>query len=112
MKYSWNATTEATERGKNAKNYFVKKVLGHSKLLLSLSPSWIPSTLYYYAEIKGEKNATALGLYNYAEIKAKRGKNAENYFVKKVPGYSNVLLLLLSLLDSINFRFVILLCRN
>ena len=34
VKYSWNATTEATERGKNAKNYFVKKVLGHSKLLL------------------------------------------------------------------------------
>ena len=100
MKYSWNATTEATERGKNAKNYFVKKVLGHSKLLLSLSPSWIPSTLYYYAETKsdgkGEKNATALGLYNYAEIKAKRGENAENYFVKKVPGYSKVLLLLSS----------------
>ena len=88
MKYSWNATTEATERGKNAKNYFVKKVLGHSKLLLSLSPSWIPSTLYYYAETKGngkgKRNATALGLYNYAEIKAKRGKNAEKYFVKEV----------------------------
>ena len=81
MKYSWNATTEATERGKNAKNYFVKKVLGHSKLLLSLSPSGIPSTLYYYAETKGngkrDKNAMALGLYNYAEIKAmERGKNA------------------------------------
>ena len=54
VKYSWNATTEATERGKNAKNYFVKKVLGHSKLLLSLSPSWIPSTLYYYAETEGD----------------------------------------------------------
>jgi hypothetical protein len=54
VKYSWNATTEATERGKNAKNYFVKKVLGHSKLLLSLSPSWIPSTLYYYAETKSD----------------------------------------------------------
>ena len=42
------------------------------------------------------KNATALGLYNYAEIKAKRGKNAENFFVKKVPGYSKALLRLLS----------------